>query len=685
MPITIELRIDDHGAVIGTRQIKQELDGLDKTAARTGKSVSGVNDVLMNQAKSILPALTAGWVAYKALGIAKEVMSLSSRYETLGVVMKTVGANAGYNNAQMQVFQKGLEKTGISMISSRQTLTQMVQAQLDLAKSSELARVAQDAAVIGNMNSSEAFERLIYGIQSGQVEMLRTIGINVNFENSYQKVAKATGRASTSFTEAEKAAIRMNTVIEAGARISGTYESAMETAGKQALSLERHLENLKVLVGSDFLTEFALSITLLTKAIESENKALEDNMKNRNDFEEYRKLTGKEGGLTTYEMTAGMNKILTPEQTSWLEGPEAARLRDAMEKLNVEFETGLKKIAGEGVDIPLKMTIPGKEKDLEAIKKAAEERLKLIRDTFKETKYLSEFMSKEGGYGRIQIPVPTLGRFGEGIEGLDASRKGEGIDMAGMRLGRFGNVPTEYTKLTKEENDKLIGLQRTLQDQRIMMANDQSAEEIEILKEEFETKYGMYDENNVVRIAAEKVLQNDIALIHKDAMDGMNKRVFSMGDIWGSTMDQMVIDTRSAFEEIGNITDRFGVKYGLFDVIETHYKKKGNTNVVNAMESLKDFGNMILPGRSFQEGGYTGSTGGRVHGGEYVMPKPVVDQYGPGFFDRLISAMKESGSGDHRTIYINQSFTAQERREMMSLDDDKFADRVLRVINLRKV
>jgi hypothetical protein len=121
--------------------------------------------------------------------------------------------------------------------------------------------------VIGNVNSSEAFQRIVYGIQSGQIEMLRTIGINVNFENSYAKVAKATGRVTAQLSEAEKSQIRMNVVMESGKMIAGTYEAAMGTAGKQVLSLERHVENLKVGLGLAFTPALAEIIETITGAI----------------------------------------------------------------------------------------------------------------------------------------------------------------------------------------------------------------------------------------------------------------------------------------------------------------------------------------------------------------------------------------------------------------------------------
>jgi hypothetical protein len=277
------IKIDSTGAVTASK----DLAALDTAAAKVEGTTKKVETATASANRSFgqmataVKALAASYGILKMAQYVKDATMLAARYETLGVVMRVVGNNAGYSGAQMEAFARGLEKTGISMVEARQSLTRMVQANLDLAQSSKLARVAQDAAVIGNINSSEAFQRMGYGIQSGQVEILRTIGINVNFENSYQNVAKATGRVTTQLSEAEKSQIRMNAVMDAGKMIAGTYEAAMGTAGKQVLSLQRHLDNLKVAFGLAFTPALAEIIETITEAITDLNGELSGDSKDK--------------------------------------------------------------------------------------------------------------------------------------------------------------------------------------------------------------------------------------------------------------------------------------------------------------------------------------------------------------------------------------------------------------------
>jgi hypothetical protein len=221
--------------------------------------------------------LGAAFASLKITQVVSDAAMMAARYETLGVVMATVGKNAGYSAGQMESFAKGLQKSGIAMIESRTVLTRMAQAHIDLSKSTELARIAQDAAVIGNINSSEAFERMIHGIQSGQIEILRTIGINVNFQNSYEKLAMQLGKTSDELTENEKMQARVNVVMKAGEGIAGTYEAAMGTAGKQILSMKRYWDDLKTSAGGAVLEEMTKGTKDATEAVKGFSEYLQQN------------------------------------------------------------------------------------------------------------------------------------------------------------------------------------------------------------------------------------------------------------------------------------------------------------------------------------------------------------------------------------------------------------------------
>lgn len=254
---------------IDSKQVKSATGDLKKlnkesksTETQQKKTASSTDNLT-----SSMKLLAVAAIAIKAVGLAKEVALMAARFETLGVVMEVVGRNTGFSATQMEAFAVGLQQTGISLIESRQSVTRMAQAQLDLAQSSDLARVAQNAAVIGNINSSEAFQRLVVGIKSAQTEILRNIGINVSFEQSYKKVAAATNRLVTDLTEAEKTQIRMDAVLKEGANIAGVYEAAMDTAGKKVSSLDRLHEDLGVQIGKTFGSATIVLVDAYTNAL----------------------------------------------------------------------------------------------------------------------------------------------------------------------------------------------------------------------------------------------------------------------------------------------------------------------------------------------------------------------------------------------------------------------------------
>lgn len=219
-----------------------------------------------------------------ALGIgvlvnyARESIMLASRIETLGIVIREVGKNAGYTKAEMDFYVESIKKNGITTQAAMDSVTKMAQAQLDLTKASKLARISQDAAVIGNTNSSEAFQRMIWGIKSGQTEILRTMGLNVNFEQSYSKLATQLNKNAASLNESEKTQARMNEVLEYGIRIQGVYEASLGAAGKQMQSMKRYVEELQLGFGELFGAALKQGVFDVSDLLKAMNKDL-DQMK----------------------------------------------------------------------------------------------------------------------------------------------------------------------------------------------------------------------------------------------------------------------------------------------------------------------------------------------------------------------------------------------------------------------
>jgi hypothetical protein len=227
-----------------------------------------------------LKLLATGYAAMKIGEFVKDSAMLAARYETLEVVMGVVGRTAGYTKTQMDAAAEGVAKQGITMTESRNSVVKLVQAHVDLANASALARIAQDAAVIGNINSSEAFDRLVNGVARGNVLILRNIGINVNLQAAYQQMADSLGKSTRELTENERVQARLNAVLERGTDIAGTYEAAMDTASKQIKSMQRYTEDLKTTFGEVFNETLTIGVMALTDGLKDANGEVSELAKN---------------------------------------------------------------------------------------------------------------------------------------------------------------------------------------------------------------------------------------------------------------------------------------------------------------------------------------------------------------------------------------------------------------------
>jgi len=124
----------------------------------------------------------------------KDFVQTAARTETLAVAMNSVARASGYATAAVNEHKKAVMDMGIAEQESMQILTRFMQAQLDTADAAKLARVAQDAAVIANMNSSEAAEQMTEAIAKQRPVLLSQFGMTKNLNEIYKEYAARLGK-----------------------------------------------------------------------------------------------------------------------------------------------------------------------------------------------------------------------------------------------------------------------------------------------------------------------------------------------------------------------------------------------------------------------------------------------------------------------------------------------------------
>lgn len=262
--------VDTTGLKAGARELdnlQRKGDQAEQSTQRLSKSVDFLTRVYKDLAKA-----AAAWKVYDLI---RDSTMLAARFETMGVVMNVAGNNAGYTRKEMRELELQMRASGISMIATREGLTSLATANIDLAKALKISKSAQDLAVVAGINSSEAFTRMVHGIKSGETEILKTMGLNVSFENSYKKLALQLGINRDALTEQQKTMARTDAVLEQAAGYAGIYEESMTTAGKAITSLTRYWEDFKVKAGEAFLPALSDGVFRLTDALKAANKELD--------------------------------------------------------------------------------------------------------------------------------------------------------------------------------------------------------------------------------------------------------------------------------------------------------------------------------------------------------------------------------------------------------------------------
>ena len=181
--------------------------------------------------------------------LGKEAVFGAARVEQMTSVLNMLGQGLGYSSREMDGFTEKIRGAGIEMGVAQKTLQEFIRYEMDLTQSTKLARVAQDAAVMSNSNSSETLQRLIYGISRQNSLILRNAGIQVMAGVAVDKHAASLNKSADQLTSNERTQAVLNAVLKEGTKIQGAYTKSLEEPIKKLGSLQRVWDDISGQIG----------------------------------------------------------------------------------------------------------------------------------------------------------------------------------------------------------------------------------------------------------------------------------------------------------------------------------------------------------------------------------------------------------------------------------------------------
>jgi hypothetical protein len=236
---------------------------IDRFSRRAGSAFDRLRQSLETPARGgAILAAAFGGVSAAGGRLIQTTSQIAMRNEVLALSMHVVGRNAGYTEDELDALVDRVRSLGITTSQATLGVTRLMQGQLDLAQATEVARAAQDLAVIAGENSSETYGNILEAVLSLQPRILRQYGIVTTLQQSLGDLANSTDVA------AQRNRF-LQYVLEEASRVAGVYEEAMGVVGKRITSIPRLIEEAKAALGKYFVPIIGLGVDALSKLLKA--------------------------------------------------------------------------------------------------------------------------------------------------------------------------------------------------------------------------------------------------------------------------------------------------------------------------------------------------------------------------------------------------------------------------------
>lgn len=284
-----------------------------------------------------------------AIAFGFKAFNAAARVDELDIAINAVGKSTGLGYQAIQDTALAIKGMGIEMDIAQKSALKFAQNNLKLEYASQLARAAQDLAVISGQNSTDTYNMLTHAVITGRSEVLKSVGIQKSAGQMYADFAKTIGKTAKQLTYMEKQEAVATGALAEAAKVAGTYEAAMTTPGKVLRSFARLQNEIMVAMGGALLKGFGPAIYSAYEMTKSFAKAVEKSQKLQNII--------KAVGLVLGRITAPFKKVfdniknyidtmLFAEKTTGTFGEKIKIIQTPIETLASKIEFLLPPLAG---------------------------------------------------------------------------------------------------------------------------------------------------------------------------------------------------------------------------------------------------------------------------------------------------------------------------------------------------
>ena len=217
-----------------------------------------------------------GGVGIAMIKFGKQAFDEAARVSELDVAMVAIGRSTGVGAAKLKEAAAAIKSKGIETAAAQKMAIEYAQGNLNLAQAADVARVAQDLAVISQKNSTDTAMLLTRAIKTGNSMLLKSAGVSRQASEAYAMYAQTLGKSQNDLTATERQQAVINLILDEGAKVAGVYEGAMQEAGKVLRSFPRLFNDMQVAIGGAMVDGFGPMILATYDLVKAFSKAISE-------------------------------------------------------------------------------------------------------------------------------------------------------------------------------------------------------------------------------------------------------------------------------------------------------------------------------------------------------------------------------------------------------------------------